>query len=61
MLGAYFPHGLDRQPGVRFVADDARSLRPVRTTFVQFSFVDTYAWNRDAFALTDNPLYTREA
>ncbi len=63
-FGSFTGH-LDRVPGVRFVAEDARSFAARHTDsygILQFSFVDTYAGTAaGAFALTENSLYTLEA
>ena len=63
-FGAFTGH-LDRQPGVRFVAEDARSFAARQSDsygILQFSFVDTYAGTAaGAFALTENSLYTTQA
>ena len=60
-----FTGHLDRQPGVTFVAADARSFaarQDDRYDILQFSFVDTYAGTAaGAFALTENSLYTTAA
>ena len=60
-----FTGHLDRQPGVTFVAADARSFAARQDDsygILQFSFVDTYAGTAaGAFALTENSLYTTAA
>jgi hypothetical protein len=63
-FGAYTGH-LDRQPGVRFVNDEARSfVARARRRFdlVQLSFIDTFAASAaGAYVLTEHSLYTTEA
>ena len=60
-----FTGHLDRQPGVTFVAADARSFAAQQDDsygILQFSFVETYAGTAaGAFALTENSLYTTAA
>lgn len=63
-FGDYTGH-LDRDPGVSFVNDEARSyLARSREKFdvIQISFIDTWAATAaGAFSLTENGLYTLEA
>ncbi len=60
-----FTGHLDRRPGVRFVADEARSyIARQRSKFdiIQVSLIDTWAATAaGAFVLSENSLYTVEA
>ena len=60
-----FTGHLDRQPGVRFVNDEARSFvarSPDRFGMIQISLIDTWAATAaGAFVLGENSLYTVEA
>jgi hypothetical protein len=60
-----FTGHLDRQPGVKFVNDEARSYlarSDDRFDIIQLSFVDTWAATAaGSFALSENGLYTVEA
>jgi len=59
-----FTGHLDRQPGVRFVNDEARSYlarTDERFDIIQISFIDTWAATAaGAYALSENGLYTVE-
>jgi spermidine synthase len=59
-----FTGHLDRQPGVRFVNDEARSYlarSDERYDVIQISFIDTWAATAaGAYALSENGLYTVE-
>ncbi|MGB2694699.1 MAG: hypothetical protein WBD55_05860 [Dehalococcoidia bacterium] len=60
-----FTGHLDKQPGVRFVNDEARSYlarSDERYDLIQISLIDTWAATAaGAFALSENSLYTVEA
>lgn len=60
-----FTGHLDRQPGVRFVNEEARSYlarTPRKYDVIQISLIDTWAaTSAGAFALSENSLYTTEA
>jgi len=62
-FGAYTGH-LDREPGVSFVNDDARSYlarETERFDIVQLTFIDTFAATAaGAYVLSENALYTVE-
>ena len=62
-FGAYTGH-LDREPGVSFVNDDARSYlarEKERFDIVQLTFIDTFAATAaGAYVLSENALYTVE-
>jgi SAM-dependent methyltransferase len=64
VFGEFTGH-LDRVPGVRFVADEARSYvarTGERFDIIQVSLIDTWAATAaGAFALSENGLYTVEA